>query len=605
LVVINAVPGIGTIRGVADPMRRFRRIGGPRSAASVPPSSYVVCGDDPLAHRLVEELTKEHGYTVTVVLASRLRNHGPQIARLPGVRLVEAEQLSTETFIRAGLGTAAALALLRQDDVGNVDAALVAQELNPDLRLVIRMFNMSLGHHIRRLFRNCRVLSDSAIAAPAFVAEGLGEVAPSYIRLPGQTLYVARRADVSAGEVVCGLADTGAGTGSGEPDLLPPDERRCDLVLARANGGRATGPAQAAARQAAIGRSAGRVRLGLRLRQVSVATVRGILGLAVLVLLGILVASALALWLVDGRLGLGQAAYITLINAVGGANADLKMAGVEQVIQAVAALTGIAMVPVLTAAVVQALVNAREARASGVIQRPVAGHVVVLGLGNLGTRVVQQLRTLGVPVVAIDKSEGARGTSPARDLRIPVVIGDASRSSVLRRASIHTAQALLALSTDDSINLEAALQGRALKPDLRVVLRLFDGDFAGRVQTAFGITSSKSVSYLAAPAFGAAMLEQELIGTISVERRVLLVAEVRVEPGSALDGGTVGDAVAAGEARVIAISGTGGPYHHNWAPKAARELAAGDVLIVVATRTGLTAALTAAGPDGPRRAMSF
>jgi Trk K+ transport system NAD-binding subunit len=558
----------------------------------VPPSSYVVCGDDPLAHRLVEELTKEHGYAVTVVLASRSRNHGPQIAALPGVRLVEAEQLSAETFVRAGLGTAAALALLRQDDVGNVDAALVAQELNPDLRLVIRMFNMSLGHHIRRLFRNCRVLSDASIAAPAFVAEGLGEVAPSYIRLPGQTLYVARRADVSTGEVVCGLADTR--TGSGEPDLLPPDERRCDLVLARANGGRATGPAQAAARQAAIGRSAGRVRLGLRLRRVSVATVRGILGLAVLVLLGTLVASALALWLVDGRLGLGQAAYVTLINAVGGANADLRMAGVEQVIQAVAALTGIATVPVLTAAVVQALVNAREARAAGVLQRPVAGHVVVLGLGNLGTRVVQQLRTLGVPVVAIDKSEGARGTSPARDLRIPVVIGDASRSSVLRRASIHTAQALLALSTDDSINLEAALQGRALKADLRVVLRLFDGDFAGRVQRAFGITSSRSVSYLAAPAFSAAMLEQELIGTISVERRVLLVAEVRVEPGSALDGGTVGDAVAAGEARVIAISGSGGAYQHNWAPKAARELAVGDVLIVVATRTGLTATLTAA-----------
>lgn len=559
----------------------------------MPPSAFVVCGDDPLAHRLVEELTREHGYAVTVVLPSRLRNHGPQIAALPGVRLVEAEQLSAETFVRAGLGTAAALALLRQDDVGNVDAALVAQELNPDLRLVIRMFNMSLGHHIRRLFRNCRVLSDASIAAPAFVAEGLGEVAPSYIRLPGQTLYVTRRADVPAAEVVCGLADTR--TGSGEPDLLPPDERRCDLVLARANGGRATGPAQAAARQAASRRSAGRVRLGLRLRQVSVTAVRGILGVAVLVLLGILVASAFALWLVDGRLGLGQAAYVTLINAVGGANADLGMAGVEQVIQAVAALTGIAIVPVLTAAVVQALVNAREARATGVLQRPMAGHVVVLGLGNLGTRVIQQLRTLGVPVVAIDKSEAARGTSPARDLRIPVVIGDASRSSVLRRASIHTAQALLALSTDDSINLEAALQGRALKPDLRVVLRLFDGDFAGRVQTAFGITSSKSVSYLAAPTFGAAVLEQELIGTISVERRVLLVAEVRVEPGSALDGGTVGDAVAAGEARVIAISGSGGAYQQNWAPKAARELAAGDVLIVVATRTGLTATLTAAG----------
>jgi Trk K+ transport system NAD-binding subunit len=536
---------------------------------------------------LVEELCQEHGYPVTVVLPSRLRNHGPHIARIRGVRLVEAEQLDAQTFVRAGIRTAAALALLRQDDVGNVDAALVAQELNPGLRLVIRMFNMSLGHHIRVLFRNCRVLSDAAIAAPAFIAAALGEVAPSYLRLPGQTVYVGRRADVPAGEVVCGLADTR--TDSGRPDLLPADDARCDLVLARANGGRATGPAAAAARQAASRRSARGVRLVLRLRQLSATAVRGALGVAVLILLGVLAATVFATWWVDGHLSLAQAAYVTLINAVGGANADLRMSGGEQVVQAVAAMTGIAMVPVLTAAVVQALVNAREARAKGVIQRPMAGHVVVLGLGNLGTRVIQQLRTLGVPVVAIDKTEAARGTSPARDLGIPLIIGDASRSVVLRRASINTAQALLALSTDDSINLEAALQGRALKPDLRVVLRLFDGDFAGRVQQAFGITSSKSVSYLAAPAFTAAVLEQELIGTISVERQVLLVAEVRVEPGSALDGGTVGAATAGGEVRVIAI-GAGG-YQHRWGPKPHRKVAAGDHLILVATRTGLTRVL--------------
>src|SRR5204863_6143510 len=91
---------------------------------------YVVCGDDTLAHRLVEELCRVHRYRVTVILPSRLRNHGPQIARIPGVRLVEAEQLSPATFRRAGVASAAAVALLQQDDVGNVDAALQAQELN-------------------------------------------------------------------------------------------------------------------------------------------------------------------------------------------------------------------------------------------------------------------------------------------------------------------------------------------------------------------------------------------------------------------------------------------------------------------------------------------
>src|SRR5256886_13487074 len=217
-------------------MAAARRRARVRSAAwGVPDAEahFVVCGDDALAERVVEEVTRLHRSPVTVSLPSRLRNHGPQLARIPGVRLVEAERLSTETFTRARIGTATALALLKQDDVGNMDAALVAQELNPKIRLVIRMFNMSLGHHVRVLLRNCRVLSDASIAAPAFVAAALGEVAPSYVRLPGHTLAVARREDVRPDDVICGLADTSDGR---EPVLLPPDEQSCDLVLARSSG---------------------------------------------------------------------------------------------------------------------------------------------------------------------------------------------------------------------------------------------------------------------------------------------------------------------------------------------------------------------------------
>src|SRR5206468_4255674 len=158
------------------------------------------------------------------------------------------------------------------------------------------------------------------------------------------------------------------------------------------------------------------------------------------------------------------------------------------------------------------------------------------GLGNVGTRVVQQLRDLGVPVVAIDKTETARGIRLVRELGVQLVIGDASQPETLRAASIDTAEALLCLSTDDMVNLGAALQARAISRGLRVVLRLFDGEFADRVQRAFEITSSKSVSFLAAPAFAAAMLEREVIGTIPIRRLALLVAEVPVEPGSPLEG---------------------------------------------------------------------
>src|SRR4029450_6613422 len=147
---------------------------------------------------LVEELVYQSRVRVTVILPSRRRGHGPQIARMRLVTVIESESLDDVAFRRADVASADALALVRQDDVGNIHAALRVQELNPKLRLVIRMFNANLGEGVRRLLRDCRVLSDAAMAAPAFVSAAMGEVAPVHVRLAGRTLHVARRDEVRA-----------------------------------------------------------------------------------------------------------------------------------------------------------------------------------------------------------------------------------------------------------------------------------------------------------------------------------------------------------------------------------------------------------------------
>jgi hypothetical protein len=97
----------------------------------------VVCGDDPLAARVIEELTTTYGEEVTVLPRSREQGQGPRIARLPKVRIIERVELDTSAFTAAQVQPARSLALLRQDDLGNFHAALRAQELNPDLRLVV------------------------------------------------------------------------------------------------------------------------------------------------------------------------------------------------------------------------------------------------------------------------------------------------------------------------------------------------------------------------------------------------------------------------------------------------------------------------------------
>jgi len=549
----------------------------------------VVCGDNQLAYRLVAELVEHFGVEATVVVRSRGRNHGPRIAALPRVHLVEATELTADTLRRAGVDRADALALVDQDDAGNIRAALRVQELNPDLQLVIRFSNMSLGYRIRSMFPGCVVLSRSATAAPSFVAAALGEVAPSYARLPGRprrTVYMSRRDDVPAHRVLCGLADTTAPDGQGR---LPLDDNQADLVLAVAERGREPQDELAVSRSGshAVRRLWARARVVLSRKLVLVAV-----GLVTLFGIGSVSFAAMAGY------SWADAVYLTVLDAAGAAQPDVKLGVAHKIVQVMITLVGISVIPLATAAVVDAIVSARLAAALGK-PRAINDHVVVVGLGNVGSRVATQLHDLGVAVVGVDSDERARGVAQARRLGVPVVIGDATREDTLREAYVGTSRALVAVTDSDVTNLEVGLIGRAIRPDLRVVLRLFGDELAEQVQRHFGITTSRSVSFLAAPAFAAAMMQRQVLATIPVGREVLLLAEVPVRAGCELAGMAPSAVHLPRQARLIALQ------RHtsddlDLPARSEHLLASGDRLFVVATPAGLATTIArSVAPTSP------
>jgi Trk K+ transport system NAD-binding subunit len=561
---------------------------------------FVVCGDNPLTYRLVVELVTRYSAEVTVVMPDPAANQGPRIAQLPAVSVVRAAKPDADAFARAELSGANALALVAQDDTANVDAALLAHELHPQVRVVIRMFNMTLGEGIRQLLDDCVVLSDAAMAAPAFVAAALGdsggrnEIIRRYIRLPGRTLLVANRSAVPFEDVVCGLAVTAGTDGGGEPETLPDDESRADLVLAIAHGADTAARPQRRRRPLrAMSLLALSVLVGRRLRPILAA----LLALVLLATAGLVSVRHFGWW---------QALYVSVLTAFGGANPDLQAGGLEQAIQVVLTVVSLVLIPVLTAAVVEVVVNARLALAAGVLAAPMSDHVIVVGLGNVGTEVTRALHDFGTDVVAVDRDPQARGVAVARQLGIPTIIGDASHEETLRAASLATCRALLVLSTDDLANLQTALTTRAMRADARVVMRLFDDDFAERVQRAFSLHLSRSVSYLMAPAFAAATLGRDVVDTIPVGRHVLLVGELPVRPGSALDGEPVFKAQLHGETRLLGVR-TGRGDQVLWSPPRGRQLVRTDHLIVVATRTGFGWLLeqTASRPHSERPPQLF
>ena len=531
----------------------------------------IVCGGDALAYRTVEELTANYGERVTVLLGSAERGYGRRIAQLPGVRVIERPELDGGAFTAAQVSSARAMALMGRDDLANFHAALRAQELNPDLRLVMRIFNTGLGERMRSFFPDCAVLSSSSMAAPSFVAAALGEPAPSHVRLAGRTLYVTRREDADAAHFICGLASSGDVAG---PRLLPPGEDSADLVLSVADGSPRNPLTRLHRRTLRAAAGMPRAMFGHKLGMVFGAL------FAVLVAGFVLLATA-------GHYSPANALYLTFLDAAGAAVTNPALSAPEKIAQFMLTFDGMAFLPTVTAAVV----GARLTGSLRAHERPLSGHVIVAGLGNVGTRIAGQLHDLGVDVVCVDKNEHAAGVRLARRLGLRVVIGETHREETLRAAGIRTSQALVSVTDSDTVNLETALHARALAADLRLVLRLSDDDLAERVQKTVGNTISRSVPYLAAPAFAAAMLEHQVLRTIPVGRHVLLIADVGVSTRSALDGQAVDSVHRAGALRVIALRRAASD-EVDWSPPPGYRLAAQDRIYVLATRTGLSQVLT-------------
>jgi Trk K+ transport system NAD-binding subunit len=550
---------------------------------------FVVCGADALVYTLAQELSNSgNPVRLTVIVPPELRPDVPDLGELRDVRVIEALRLDERTFIEAGLAGADGLALIMPDDMVNLHAALCARSAEGRLRVVVRMFNTGLGDGVRRIFADSAVLSDARMAAPSFVAASLGEVAPTHFRYAGRTLHVARRQDVPETSVVLPMAVTGD---DGQVRLLPAEPladgpQPNDLVLAEATGR----PAAETVAARELRRAGRRGRPWLSLVRAFRGGMTSKLGMAVMITAAFTVLSGLVLTSFMEVHGFWHSIYVTVLTVVGSSDVDLTQQPVAQVAQVVLTVAGVALLPLITAAVVDGMVRTRLALERGELVGVRSNHIVMVGLGNVGTRVLRLLNDLGVDVVAIERNPDARGMQIAEQLGVPVIIGDASREETLRAASIDTCRALVVLSTDDAVNLQAALHARAIIPDLRVVLRLFDDDFARRVQDAFDITVSRSVARLCAPAFAAAMLERDVLVTIPVDRHALLVSSVKVLAGSALDGAPLSDADRPESARVIAMSAAASTWV-DWSADRRRVLAAGDEIVVVARRAGLRALL--------------
>ncbi|MEW6250338.1 MAG: NAD(P)-binding protein, partial [Planctomycetota bacterium] len=133
----------------------------------------VLVGLGKLGYRVFRML-RQLGEAV-VVIEVNASNQFLEDIRRAGAPLFVGDARREALLADANAGQARAIVLATNKDLVNLEVALDARRLNPQIRVVLRMFDQNMADKICAGFGIQTAMSQSALSAPAFVLAALGD----------------------------------------------------------------------------------------------------------------------------------------------------------------------------------------------------------------------------------------------------------------------------------------------------------------------------------------------------------------------------------------------------------------------------------------------
>ena len=248
---------------------------------------------------------------------------------------------------------------------------------------------------------------------------------------------------------------------------------------------------------------------------------------------------------------------------------------------------GFAVGKLAQAIIVDRVLHAMGKRRHNGLER-LKDHWIICGLGRVGLQVAEQIAASGEELVVIERDAERIESLPS--FQWPFLIGDATREEILEKAGIHRAKGLVAALAQDAENVYVTLSAKALKSDLRIVVRASDVQAVNSLYRA-GADKVINPTRAGASALARAALSPavaDFFELINLSRELDLdFASFRVVDGSFLAGLALKEAPLRSRynAIVVAIHGADGSVVYN--PSGETRIEGGDELILLAPRTAM------------------
>lgn len=166
------------------------------------------------------------------------------------------------------------------------------------------------------------------------------------------------------------------------------------------------------------------------------------------------------------------------------------------------------------------------------------GHTIVLGAGETGVHIIEELVRTRTPFVVVDSAQD-RVDRVLQHHEFLHIIDDATDEEVLRRAGVERAGGLMVCMPSDKDNLFVTMSARQMNPTLRIIAKVTDLKVRPKLIRA-GADAVVSPQYIGGLRLVSEMLRPTVVGFLDSMMRETeqphRIEEVWIDPGSGMVG---------------------------------------------------------------------
>jgi Trk K+ transport system NAD-binding subunit len=544
----------------------------------------IVCGDDPLAKTIAEEL------------------------RGAGARIIKINNAAD--LLGAGVHRARAVVCAGPNDAVNLEIALLARQFSPDVRVVARLANSVLREAVADVNGPGAILNVADLAAPSVVEAVLSRNAHQFETAGIEFVVWGAEAPYNGTlrEIYNDLAPVAVvhGKNSPNPGEVVPCPGRDQKVYAgdftsmigvkdelESRGIVVPSTTATRSRQSRVRRIIDAARA---MRDEVNPMLFPALTFAALLTLG--ATSVVHYFYENPRMSWLDALYFAseTITTVGFGESPFGQQSTFLRLFVIGLMfAGVIVTAIVVAFLADLLLSQRFLQTAGLRRaRHMRDHIVIVGLGSVGIRVVTDLAAAGYDVLVIEHDETNRYLPTLAELDVPVIFGNATMRQTLESARVERARGVAVL-TQDMPSIETGivlLEMLGSDTKVPIVLRVQGRALSTAVNQRFGFENVRSTVDLAAPWFIGAAMGLHVLGTFWVGQRSFMVGGMLVAENSELDGMLMVEMST--HTRVIAIIRPEGPIRLR--PRRDAVLAAGDTVYLIGPYRELIATLRKGQP---------